>query len=144
MYELCVALHLIKWRYMIRRLQLCISLLTFGLVSQSQTHHTAKEAPKTHIEYSLDTVMQKIDDMYMTLNSINSFQQKRFDTANIRRQLSDIDSTLDLIRDNLTGNMVTEYKKIVLDEYVLNDIHNQLQQWRTELFQYNNNLAKMN
>src|ERR1700759_1574395 len=122
-----------------RQLLLCIFLLTTGLVTHAQSHKEddKKEPRKTHIEYSLDTVMQKIDDMYMTLNSINTFQQKHFDTANIRRQLGDIDSTLDLIRDNLTGNMVTEYKKILLDEYVLNDIHNQLQQWRTELFQYN-------
>jgi len=88
--------------------------------------------------------MQKIDGMYLTLNSINSFQQRHFDTANIRRRLFDIDSTLDIIRDNLNGNTVTEYKRILLDEYVLNDIHDQLEQWRSELFQYNNNLAKMN
>ena len=129
---------------MIRRLLLCIYLLTAALASWAQSHKEKKEPTKTHIEYSLDTVMQKIDDMYMTLNSINTFQQKHFDTANIRHQLGAIDSTLDLIRDNLTGNMVTEYKKILLDEYVLKDIHNQLQEWRTELFQYNNNLVKMN
>src|SRR5580698_8621235 len=121
-----------------RHLLLCIFLLTVGLLGHAQTKEK-KEPVKTHIEYSLDTVMQKIDDMYMTLNNINTFQQKHFDTASIRRQLGDIDSTLDLIRDNLTGNMVTEYKKIVLDEYVLNDIRNQLQEWRTELFAYNNN-----
>ena len=126
----------------LRRLLLCIFLLTPGLFVYAQTHKE-KKAHKTHLEYSLDTVMQKIDDMYTTLNSINSFRLKHFDTANIRRQLGDIDSTLDLIRDNLTGNMVTEYKKILLDEYVLGDIRNQLQQWRNELFQYNNNLAKM-
>lgn len=126
----------------LRRLLLCIFLLTPGLLVHAQAHKGKKER-KTHLEYSLDTVMQKIDDMYTTLNSINSFQLKHFDTANIRRQLVDIDSTLDLIRDNLTGNMVTEYKKILLDEYVLGDIRNQLQQWRNELFQYNNNLAKM-
>jgi potassium efflux system protein len=126
------------------RLLLCIFLLTAGPASQAQTHHTAKERPRSHLEVSLDTVMQKIDDMYTTLNSINSFQLKHFDTANIRRRLVDIDSTLDLIRYNLTGNMVTEYKKILLDEYVLGNIRNQLQEWRSELFQYNNNLAKMN
>ena len=88
--------------------------------------------------------MQKIDDMYATLNNINTFQIRHFDTAAIRRQLGSIDSTLSLIRENLTGNTVTEYKKILLDEYVLNDIHDQLQQWRSELFQFNNNLVKMN
>jgi potassium-dependent mechanosensitive channel len=127
-----------------RSLALGIFFLVGWLSSAGQAHHAKKEPSKTHIEYSLDTVMQKIDDMYMTLNNINSFQQKHFDTANIRRQLLAIDTTLDLIRDNLTGNVVTEYKRILLDEYVLNDIHDQLEQWRTELFQYNNNLVKMN
>jgi potassium-dependent mechanosensitive channel len=126
------------------RLALGIFFLVGWHLSPGQTHHPKKEPAKTHIEYSLDTVMQKIDDMYMTLNKINSFQQKHFDTANIRRQLVAIDSTLDLIRDNLTGNSVTEYKRILLDEFVLNDIHDQLEEWRNELFQYNNNLVKMN
>jgi len=128
----------------LRRPLLGIFFLILTLAAHAQTRKEKKAPHKTHIEYSLDTVMQKIDDMYSTLNSINSFQLKHFDTANIRVQLRDIDSTLDLIRDNLTGNMVTEYKKLVLDEYVLADIQQQLQQWRTELFQYNNNLVKMN
>jgi potassium efflux system protein len=126
------------------RLGLCIIFLACWLVSSGQKKKERKEPAKTHIEYSLDTVMEKIDDMYMTLNKINSFQQKHFDTASIRRQLVGIDSTLDLIRDNLAGNSVTEYKRILLDEFVLNDIHDQLEDWRNELFQYNNNLVKMN
>ena len=116
------------------RVFLCIFFLAAWLLSSGQKKKERKEPPKTHIEYSLDTVMQKIDDMYMTLNKINSFQQKHFDTANIRRQLVAIDSTLDLIRDNLSGNAVTEYKRILLDEFVLNDIHDQLEDWRNELF----------
>src|ERR1700761_5971589 len=95
-----------------RRFLLGIFLLIGWQTSSAQTTHAKKAAPKTHIEYSLDTVMQKIDDMYNTLNSINTFQLRHFDTANIRRQLVDIDSTLNLIRSNLSGNMVTEYKKI--------------------------------
>lgn len=127
-----------------RHLLLCTCLLISGLHVHAQDA-TGKKAPaKSHIELSLDTVMQKIDNMYITLNSINSFQQEHFDTSNIRHQLRAINYTLDLIRSNLTGNMVREYKSILLDEYVLNDIQNQLQQWRTELFQYNNNLVKMN
>lgn len=127
-----------------RRLLLCIIFLTAWAAGHAQTHKAKNEEHKSHIDLSLDTVMSKIDDMYMTLNSINTFQQKHFDTANIRRQLLDIGTTLDIIRDNLGGNTVTEYKRILLDEYVLTDIRNQLQQWRSELFQYNNNLVKMN
>ncbi|HEV9036852.1 MAG TPA: mechanosensitive ion channel domain-containing protein [Puia sp.] len=118
--------------------------LLAGTAANGQGHHAKKEEHKSHIEYSLDTVMQKIDDLYETLNNINIFQQKHFDTANIRHQLSGINTTLDRIRDNLVSNAVTEYKRVLLDEYVLKDIRNQLQLWRNELFQYNNNLVKMN
>ncbi|HVS96093.1 MAG TPA: mechanosensitive ion channel domain-containing protein [Puia sp.] len=112
--------------------------------AHGQNHRPKKEVHKSHIEYSLDTVMQKIDDLYETLNNINTFQQKHFDTANIRRQLSRITITLERIREDLALNSVTEYKKVLLDEYVLKDIRNQLQLWRNELFAYNNNLVKMN
>jgi hypothetical protein len=127
---------------------LCTVVIAFclqaGLTAHGQTHRVDREPHKSHIDYSLDTVMQKIDDLYATLNSINSFQQKHFDTADIRRRLSGIITTLHLISDNLASNTVTEYKRILLDEYVLKDIRDQLQDWRTELFQYNNNLVKMN
>lgn len=127
---------------------LCIAAIAYCLLAGSTAYGQAKrpdkDPHKSHIDYSLDTVMQKIDDLYATLNSINTFQQRHFDTAAIRRQLAGINATLDLIRDNLASNAVTEYKKILLDEYVLKDIRNQLQNWRTELFQYNNNLVKMN
>jgi small-conductance mechanosensitive channel len=115
-----------------------------GLAARGQKRKTEREPPKSHLEYSLDTVMQKIDDLYETLNNINTFQQRHFDTANIRRQLTGITTTLDRIRDGLSFSTVTEYKKVLLDEYVLKDIRNQLQLWRSELFQYNNNLVKMN
>ena len=35
-----------------------------GSTAHAQKHRTAKEEHKSHIEYSLDTVMQKIDDLY--------------------------------------------------------------------------------
>lgn len=115
-----------------------------GPAAHGQDRRRDRKTTRTHLEYSLDTVMQKIDDLYQTLNSINTFQEKRFDTADIRRQLSGITTTLDRIRDNLASNAVAEYKRILLDEDVLKDIRDQLQNWRTELFAYNNNLVKMN
>lgn len=118
-------------------------LLATG-AAHGQKRRSAKEPHKSHLEYSLDTVMQRIDDLYETLNNINLFQQRRFDTASIRRQLTGISATLDRIREDLTNNTVTEYKKVLLDEYVLQDIRGQLQLWRNELFGYNNNLVKMN
>jgi small-conductance mechanosensitive channel len=126
----------------------CTAAIAFcllaGLTVHGQKRRTETEKHKSHLEYSLDTVMQRIDDLYETLNNINTFQQKRFDTADIRHQLTRITTTLDRIRDDLTSNTVTEYKKVLLDEYVLKDIRNKLQYWRSELFAYNNNLVKMN
>jgi potassium-dependent mechanosensitive channel len=99
---------------------------------------------KTHIEYSLDTVMQRIDDMHQTLNDINAFREKGLDTAELRSQLPGINNTLTLVRSTVSGGMMLEYKRLLLDEYVLADIRRRLEAWRSQLFLYNNNLVKMN
>ena len=118
-------------------------LLTLGLRAQKKPVHKPI-ATKTHVEYSLDTVMQRLDDMHFTLNSINNFQNKGFDTVEVRRQLEEIISTLALIRSDMEGNALPEYKKLLLYEYMLKDIESRLESWRAALFQYNSNLVRMN
>jgi small-conductance mechanosensitive channel len=106
--------------------------------------HKKKPAPKTHLEYSLDTVMQKLNDLHVTLNRINDFQNRNFDTVSVRKQLPRISSTLNEIQNNLEGNTVLEYKKLLLFEYMVNDIQDLLEEWRTALFNFNSDLVKMN
>src|SRR5579872_4226444 len=112
--------------------------------AQTQPRHEKKIQDKSQIELSLDTVMRRINDMQQTLTSITSFREKNLDTADLRRQVLRITQTLDVIRNSLSANKVLEYKQLLIDQYILQDIHSQLEAWRSELFAFNNDLVKMN
>jgi len=88
--------------------------------------------------------MQRIDDIQETLNNISLFQQKHLDTNHLRDRLTDIVATLTGIQRSLDGGQTVEYKHLLLDEFILQDIRNQLSGWRTQLFAYNNSLIRMN
>jgi len=126
-----------------------IVLTLFALIalthpSYSQHKLERKIPVKTHVEYSLDTVMQRIDDMQETLNNISLFQQKHLDTTHLRDRLTGITATLTGIQQSLESGQTVEYKHLLLDEFILQDIRNQLSGWRTQLFAYNNSLIRMN
>ena len=112
--------------------------------AQHRREPEPQKPQKTPIELSLDTVMRQIDDMQQTLSSINAFRRQHLDTAHLRRQLVRIDNTLGIISNSLAGNRVLEYKQLLLDQFILQDIHNQLEAWRSQLFAFNNALVKMN
>jgi len=103
-----------------------------------------KTETKTHIEYSLDTVMLRLNNMHLTLNRVIDFQDKGFDTHRVERQLPEINRTIELIRTDLAGNTVLEYKQLLLFEFMLNDIRDKLEDWRGALFKFNNDLVNMN
>lgn len=103
-----------------------------------------KKPKKTPIEYSLDTVVQRLDNLYLTLNSINDFQSKGLDTARTRKELRQMTASLRLIREDLDAEPVPEYKKVLLYQNMVQDIKERLQARRSELFLYNNELVKMN
>jgi len=99
--------------------------------------------PKTRVEYSLDTIMQRLDNMHQTLNNINNFQNKSFDTNRVKRELSTFNGTLAVIRSAMTGYNLPEYKQLLLYEYMLNYMNGKLSDWRATLFQYNTDLVSM-
>jgi potassium efflux system protein len=100
---------------------------------------------KTHIEYSLDTIVQRLDNMHLTLNRINDFQGHGFDTRKVESQLPVIRNNLNMISANLSlNNTVPEIKNLQLFGVMLNDIKDQLEAWRASLFKYNNDLINMN
>ena len=105
-----------------------------------------KEASgKTQIEYSLDTVMQRLDNMHLTLNRINDFSGQYFDTHKVEEQLPEIQNNLQIIQSNLSAeNTIPEARTLQLFSILLNDIQGQLQTWRTSLFKYNSDLISMN
>jgi potassium-dependent mechanosensitive channel len=123
---------------------LIVTLLLAATSAHAQHRREPKKQEKSQIELSLDTVMGRIDDVQQTLTSITSFREKNLDTADFRDQVARINHTLDIIRHSLSGNKVLEYKQLLIDQYILQDIHKQLETWRSQLFSFNNDLVKMN
>jgi potassium-dependent mechanosensitive channel len=100
---------------------------------------------KTDIEYSLDTVMQRLDNMHLTLNRINDFSGQFFDTHKVEQQLPGIQNNLQIIQSNLSiENTIPEARTLQLFGILLNDIQGQLESWRSSLFKYNSDLISMN
>src|ERR1700677_1643447 len=48
------------------------------------------EAPKSHLEYSLDTITRRLDNLHLTLNRINDFTSLGFNTRKVEQQLPEI------------------------------------------------------
>jgi potassium efflux system protein len=140
--------------YMFRS-ALALPLLFLYIIPMAQTGKREKEKPKnersspehhkTAIEYSLDTIMQRLDNMHITLNNINEFQDRGFDTRKVQAQLPEIDYYLQTIASNLSlDNSVPEIKNLQLFGVMLGDMKEQLETWRASLFKYNNDLINMN
>jgi small-conductance mechanosensitive channel len=132
-------------RRLLKRDGLLVLFFLFSAITvsaQKKKHHI--EVPKTRVEYSLDTVVQRLDDMHKTLNSIEQFQTKNFDTVRVRKQLGEFVKSLAVIQDGMYGGQLPEYKRLLLYEYMLNYISDHLAEWRADLFQYNNSLVRMN
>src|ERR1700761_4048440 len=100
---------------------------------------------KTRIEYSLDSVMGRLDNMHLTLNRINDFSGQVFNTHKVEEQLPQIQVNLQIISDNLSiENTVPEARNLQLFGVLLDDIQDQLESWRNSLFKYNSDLISMN
>ncbi len=115
----------------------------------SQKKHTVSAKPpaeaKTRIEFSLDTIVQRLDNMHLTLNRINDFQDHGFNTRQVEKQLPEIVANLQTISNTVALNSsVPEIKNLQLFGVMLDDIQQQLAAWRTSLFKYNNDLINMN
>jgi len=104
----------------------------------------SKKPKKTPIEYSLDTVVERLDNLYVTLSSINDFQSKGLDTAKGRKELRQMTGSLRLIREDLESEPVPEYKKVLLYQNMVQRIKLRLEESRAQLFRYNNDLVRMN
>lgn len=115
--------------------------------SQARTAAPAQktETGKTRIEFSLDTIVQRLDNMHLTLNRINDFQNQGFDTHKVERQLPEIRQNLAIIANALSlNNNVPEIKNLQLYGVMLDDIKQQLEAWRASLFKFNDDLINMN
>jgi potassium efflux system protein len=139
---------------MMRTVLSCLSLLllsgVLGLTAYAQ-HKVEKEpakaagAQKSSLEYSLDTVTIRLDNLHLTLNRINDFSTLGFNTNNVEQQLPKIRDNIRTVSENLTlSGTVPEFKSLQLFGVMLENIKTQLEAWRNSLFKYNIDLINMN
>jgi potassium-dependent mechanosensitive channel len=101
--------------------------------------------PKSRLEYSLDTITDRLDNLHLTLNRINNFTSLGFSTRNVEQQLPEIRANLQTISDNLSlSGTVPDFKSMQLYEVLLANIKDQLEGWRNSVFKYNIDLISMN
>jgi potassium-dependent mechanosensitive channel len=103
------------------------------------------EAPKSRLEYSLDTITKRLDNLHLTLNRINDFTTLGFNTRKVEQQLPQIGDNIQSIAENLSlSGTVPDFKSLQLYTVLLKNIKEQLEAWRNSLFRYNIDLISMN
>ena len=101
--------------------------------------------PKSHLEYSLDTITRRLDNLHLTLNRINDFTSVGFNTRKVEQQLPQIGDNIQSIAENLSlSGTVPDFKSLQLYTVLLDNIKQQLEGWRNSLFRYNIDLISMN
>ena len=113
---------------------------------KEKTHaEMAKSPPKSHLEYSLDTIITRLDNLHLTLNRINDFTTLGFNTRKVEQQLPAIGDNIEVIAENLSlSGTVPDFKSLQLYSVLLGNIKDQLEGWRNSLFRYNVDLISMN
>ena len=101
--------------------------------------------PKTRLEYSLDTITNRLDNMHLILDNINHFSISGFDTKSVEKELPGFQENIQIITENLNQtSSIPEFKSLQLFEIMLENIKDQLEIWRNSLFKYNIDLINMN
>lgn len=119
---------------------------TFSVLGQRKKEEKSKpEAPKSRLEYSLDTITRRLDNLHLTLNRINDFTTLGFNTRKVEQQLPQIGANIGTIAENLSlSGTVPDFKSLQLYTVLLENIKQQLEGWRNSLFRYNIDLISMN
>lgn len=118
-----------------KKLLLLVLLPFLARAQKKATYGPAAHKPK--VEYSLDTLLLRLDDMRQRIDSVSTFQEKNFDTTHIRQEVRTLTLRLSQIGKRLESYQVPEYKQLLLYEYMLGDIEKELASWRSALFRYN-------
>ncbi|HEV7621411.1 MAG TPA: mechanosensitive ion channel domain-containing protein [Flavisolibacter sp.] len=93
----------------------------------------------------IDSLLNKIEYEHNTLNRINNTVNIGFDTRDIDNDFPGIDSSIDIISENLVlYNKVLDVKNLQMFEVLLADIQQQLNAWRNSIFKYERELVVMN
>ena len=97
------------------------------------------------LEYSLQAITSRLDNMHLTLNRITDFSGLGFNTSKVEAQLPGIRDNLQTISENLSQTKpLPEFKSLQLFGVLLKDIQLRLEGWRNALFKYNGDLININ
>ena len=113
--------------------------------TKEKTEKDKNTPPKSHLEYSLDTITSRLDNLHLTLNRINDFTSLGFNTRKVEAELPQIGDNIQSIAENLSVlGTVPDFKSLQLYTVLLENIKEQLEGWRNSLFRYNIDLISMN
>jgi hypothetical protein len=113
-------------------LVMCISWIFYCSPVYSQgkakKQNPGKIVPvKSHVELSMDTIMIRLDNLHLTLDRINNFSRININTRQIEKELPEIQSSLNIIKDNLSiYNNVLGAKNLQLFGVYLEDMENKI------------------
>ncbi|HXS38295.1 MAG TPA: mechanosensitive ion channel domain-containing protein, partial [Flavipsychrobacter sp.] len=103
-----------------------------------------QSADSTLDEISVDSLLGKVENVHTTLNKINSITDHGYDTRDIEDDLPDVDSNIKIISDNITlYYQVLDVKNLQMFQVLLDNIEDQLGDWRTSLSSYDKDLQNM-
>ncbi|MBA3827674.1 MAG: mechanosensitive ion channel [Taibaiella sp.] len=92
----------------------------------------------------IDSLLNKVESVHNTLNRINNVTGTGYNTRDIETDLPEIDSNVDIIDENVSlYNRVLDVKNLQMFVVLLNDLQDQLSEWRNTLFKYNKELQEM-
>ncbi len=107
-------------------------LFTRGLVRQTKKENNdapkAGDTAKARLNYSLQAITSRLDNMHLTLNRISDFTGLSFNTGKVEQQLPAIRDNLNTIAENLSySRSVQEVKNLQLFGVLLKDMEARLQ-----------------
>jgi len=95
-------------------------------------------------EIGIDSLLNKVQNVHLTLDQINNATSTGFDTRDIEDNFAEVDSNIENINENLTiYNSIQDVKNLQMFEVLLNDLQNQVSDWRKTLEKYNKDLTEM-
>jgi potassium-dependent mechanosensitive channel len=134
-----------SFAFLLTLIMVSCALSVRGQRTKEKTEKDKDSPPKSYLEYSLDTITARLDNLHLTLNRINDFTNVGFNTRNVEQRLPEIGENIQSIAENLSlSGAVPDFKSLQLYTVLLENIKGQLEGWRNSLFRYNIDLISMN
>lgn len=113
----------------------------------AQKHH--KKSAETQLlstnNQPIDQLLERVEDVHITLNRINNISGSGFNTTDIDQNLPRVQGGLNLIRKNLgNGTANIDVNDLQLYDVMLDNIQEKLGTWKDQLVVYEKELVKMN